>query len=147
MHVGPYDFFRFSPFGLKELLAQADLEVEILRYQGGVGTAVVQLVHNWVFSGLARLSRRGLWGALLAGLLLPLLLIWCTLNNLAALALDRLEIDTPRFSPTSGWSSGKPTVRGSRKCERGGKDRRRAGPGWLPCFPLAPFPAPWVGGG
>lgn len=99
VHVGPYDFFRFSPFGLRELLAQADLEVETLRYQGGVGTAVVQLVHNWVFSGLARLSRRSALGALLGGLLLPFLLLWCALNNLAALAVDRLDIDTPRFSP------------------------------------------------
>jgi len=99
VHVGPYDFFRFSPYGLKELLARAGLEVETLRYQGGVGTAVVQLVHNWVFSGLARLSRRGVLGTALAGLLLPLLVLWCALNNLAALAVDRLEIDTPRFSP------------------------------------------------
>jgi len=99
VHVGPYDFFRFSPYGLQELLQQAGLRLKILRYQGGVGTAVVQLLHNWVFSGLARLSRRGAWGALLGGLALPFLLIWCALNNLAALAVDRLDIDTPRFSP------------------------------------------------
>ncbi len=99
VHVGPYDFFRYSPFGLQELLGRAGLQVETLRYQGGVGTAVVQLIHNWAFSGLARLSRRSALAAVLAGLLLPLLLVWCALNNLAALAVDRLDIDTPRFSP------------------------------------------------
>ncbi len=99
VHVGPYDYFRFSPFGLAELLQNAGLRLKTLRYQGGVGTAVVQLLHNWIFSALARLSRRHWAWGLLVALALPLLTLLCAINNLAALALDRLEIDTERFSP------------------------------------------------
>lgn len=99
VHVGPYDFFRFTPFGLEELFQEAGLRLKTLRYQGGVGTAVVQLLHNWIFSGLARLSRRHVAWGLLSALALPLLVLFCAVNNLAALALDSIDRDTARFSP------------------------------------------------
>lgn len=99
VHVGPYDYFRFSPFGLKELLEEAGLRIKKLRYQGGVGASLVQMLHNWLFSGLARVSRRHALGAGAAALATPFLMALCAVNNLAALGLDRLNIDTERFSP------------------------------------------------
>lgn len=99
VHVGPYDFFRFSPFGITELLESAGLKVKTLRYQGEIGTAVVQLLHNWLFSSLARLSRRGRATAAVSALLMPFLMIVCAINNLIGLGLDKLAVDTDRFSP------------------------------------------------
>ncbi len=99
VHVGPYDFFRFSPFGISELLGRAGLKVKSIRYQGGIGTAVIQLLHNWIFSGLACLSRRRAALAGVFALMMPLLLLFCAMNNLIALALDKLAVDTERFSP------------------------------------------------
>jgi SAM-dependent methyltransferase len=99
VHVGPHDFFRFSPFGISELVERAGLKVKSIRYQGGIGTAVVQLLHNWIFSGLARLSRRGRAMAGLSALMVPFLLFICAINNLIGLGLDKLAVDTERFSP------------------------------------------------
>lgn len=99
VHVGPHDFFRFSPFGIRELVERAGLQVRSIRYQGGIGAAMVQLLHNWIFSGLARLSRRGRAAAALAVSLTPFLLVACPLSNLIGLGLDKLGVDTERFSP------------------------------------------------
>ncbi len=99
VHVGPHDFFRFSPFGITELVEGAGLKIQSLRYQGGIGTAVVQLVHNWMFSGLARLSRRGRATAAISALLMPFMMVICAINNLIGLGLDKLAVDTERFSP------------------------------------------------
>jgi SAM-dependent methyltransferase len=99
VHVGPHDFFRFSPFGIRALVEGAGLRVKGIRYQGGIGTAVVQLVHNWIFSAFARLSRRSRLRAALLSLLAPIFLIICAMNNLVGLGLDKLAGDTERFSP------------------------------------------------
>jgi hypothetical protein len=57
------------------------------------------MFHNWLFAGLARQTRRYKpLGALLL-LVLPLLLLFSLINNLAALALDRLNRNDLRFSP------------------------------------------------
>lgn len=98
-HMEPHDYFRFSPYGIADLVGRNGLTVRYLRGQGGIGSLLVQMFHNWLFSGLARQSRRhGLFNLLLA-LALPLLLMLSALDNLAALALDRLNRDDSRFSP------------------------------------------------
>jgi len=99
VHVGPYDFFRFSPFGIRELLERAGLKVQAIRYQGGIGTAIIQLIQNWIFSGLAALSRRRASLAGVFALAMPLIILVCAINNLIALGLDKLDLDTERFSP------------------------------------------------
>ncbi|MDI6854544.1 MAG: class I SAM-dependent methyltransferase [Deltaproteobacteria bacterium] len=99
VHVGPHDFFRFSPFGIKALLAQAGLSLKSLRYQGGIGTAIVQLLHNWIFSAMAGLARKGGAAAGIAWLATALMLPLCVFTNLLALGLDKLAVDTERFSP------------------------------------------------
>jgi SAM-dependent methyltransferase len=99
LHMEPYDFFRFSPYGLRDLLEKNGFRVRQLRGQGGIGALLVQMFHNWLFSGLSRQARGN---ALVKGLLLPvlpLLLLLSALNNLAALALDHLNGDDLRFTP------------------------------------------------
>jgi len=97
-HLEPHDYFRFSSYGIKDLAERNGLQVRQLRGQGSIGTLLVQMFHNWLFSGLARQGRRhGLLNVLLA-LALPLLLMLSALDNLAALALDRLNRHDTRFS-------------------------------------------------
>ena len=116
LHLEPHDFFRFSPYGIKDLLERHGLRVRQLRGQGGIGTLLVQMFHNWLFSGLARQARRSKpWGILLIPAL-PLLLLLAAGNNLAALALDRVNNDDLRFAPNlwvvlekNGFEPGKGT--------------------------------------
>lgn len=99
LHMEPYDFYRFSPYGLKGLLEKNGFGICQMRGQGGIGALLVQMFHNWLFSGLSRKARDNVW---LRGLLvpvLPLLLVLSALNNLAALALDRAGGDDLRFTP------------------------------------------------
>ena len=99
LHLEPHDFFRFSPYGLRALLESNGLVIRELRGQGGIGTLVVQLFHNWLFSGLSRQARRHVLFRALAGLMLPVLLFLSALGNLAALALDFLNRKDLRFTP------------------------------------------------
>lgn len=99
LHMEPYDYFRYTPYGFRSLAERQGLKVKEVRGQGGIAALLVQMFHNWLFSGLVRLARRQtLVGALLA-LLLPFLLVLTVLNNLAALALDRLHRKDMRFTP------------------------------------------------
>jgi SAM-dependent methyltransferase len=100
LHLEPQDFFRFSPYGIKSLLERNNgLRVRELRGQGGIGTLLIQMFHNWLFSGLARQARHSRSWAVLFVPLLPLLLLLAAGNNLAALALDRVNRHDLRFSP------------------------------------------------
>jgi SAM-dependent methyltransferase len=99
LHMEPHDYFRFSPYGIKELLERNGLAVRQLRGQGGIGTLLVQMFHNWLFSGLARTARGHMFQKALLALLLPLLLLLSTLDNLVGLALDHLSPDDLRFTP------------------------------------------------
>jgi SAM-dependent methyltransferase len=99
LHMEPHDYFRFSPYGIRDLLARNGLVVRQLRGQGGIGTLLVQMFHNWLFSGLARRARRSMLMKGLLALLLPPLLLFSLLNNLVALTLDRLDQNDLRFTP------------------------------------------------
>jgi SAM-dependent methyltransferase len=99
LHLEPHDFFRFSPYGIKELLERNGLRVHQLRGQGGIGTLLVQMFHNWLFSGLARQTRHYRPLGVLLLPVLPLLLLVSVVNNLAALALDRLNKNDLHFTP------------------------------------------------
>jgi SAM-dependent methyltransferase len=99
LHMEPNDYFRFSPYGIKKLFEGNSLIVRQLRGQGGIGTLLVQMFHNWLFSGLARQARRHVFLRVGFSLVLPFLLLLSALNNLAALALDHLNRKDLRFSP------------------------------------------------
>jgi len=110
LHMEPHDYFRFTPYGIKGLLERNGLVVREIRGQGGLGTLLVQILHNWLFSGLARLARRHRILGMLLVLASPFLLILSTLDNLVALALDRLNSNDLRFAPNLWVVAGKPAV-------------------------------------
>jgi ubiquinone/menaquinone biosynthesis C-methylase UbiE len=99
LHMEPHDYFRFSPYGIKEVLERNGLAVRQFRGQGGIGTLLVQMFHNWLFSGLARRARRHALQKALLTLFLPFLLFLSAIDNLAGLALDHLNRDDLRFTP------------------------------------------------
>ena len=99
LHMEPHDYYRFSPYGMKALLERNGLSVSQLRGQGGIGTLLALMFHNWLFSGLARRARRHPTLKALLTLAMPVLLLLSTLNNLVALALDRLNRNDLRFTP------------------------------------------------
>jgi SAM-dependent methyltransferase len=99
VHLNPFDFFRFSPFGIRDLLGRNGLKVQRLRYQGGIGTAIVQMFHNWLFGSVLQLAKGHIGLEILQALVFPFLILLCTLDNLVGLALDRLAIGTELFSP------------------------------------------------
>jgi SAM-dependent methyltransferase len=99
LHMEPNDYFRFSPYGIKNLFEGNSLRVRQLRGQGGIGTLLVLMFHNWLFSGLARQARRHTLLRVCFSLVLPFLLLLSAFNNLAALALDHLNRRDLRFSP------------------------------------------------
>ena len=78
LHEAPYDFWRFTRFGLELLLGEAGFEVEELSAQGGVWRLVGQAVNNAIVTrwGAGVISH----GAFLA-------------VNVVALALERVWRD------------------------------------------------------
>jgi ubiquinone/menaquinone biosynthesis C-methylase UbiE len=99
LHMEPHDYFRFSPYGIQELLEKSGLAVRQLRGQGGIGTLLVQMFHNWLFSGLAHRARRHMLQKALVTMVLPLLFLLSTLDNLVGLGLDHLNPNDLRFTP------------------------------------------------
>jgi SAM-dependent methyltransferase len=99
LHMEPYDYFRFSSYGIRDLLARSGLKITRLSGQGGIGTCLVQTFHNWLFSGIARKVRRHWALKLLCTIAMPFLMLFAALNNLAALGLDRLNRHDLRFTP------------------------------------------------
>lgn len=99
LHLEPHDYFRFTPYGLRLLLEKNSLKVLELRGQGGIGTLVVQMFHNWLFSGVKRWVRRGRPRSWLLAPALPFLLLLTLIDNVVALAWDWLDAGNLRFSP------------------------------------------------
>jgi len=99
LHMEPHDHFRFTPYGIRGMLERNGLLVQEIRGQGGIGTLLVQMLHNWLFSGLGRFARRHRTLGLLLLLASPFFLFLSALDNLMALTLDRLNRDDLRFAP------------------------------------------------
>jgi SAM-dependent methyltransferase len=88
-HEEPYDFFRFTKFGLQYLLDEAGFEVVAMRANGGKWALVGQmLLNSWRSSFEMRGRRRRL---LVGGAYSLLRAKW--LVNLLFGALDRLDAD------------------------------------------------------
>lgn len=98
LHLEPHDYFRFSPYGIRLLLENHGLKITELRGQGGIGSLLVVILHNWLFSGVARWARRRRLAKALVIPLVPFLVLLTPINNAAALLLDRLAGFDLRFS-------------------------------------------------
>lgn len=92
-HATPYDYFRFSEYGLKNLLKDYDYEILEFHYQGYLGTAIFSIINGfiWNLSSKNKILRNTI--------LLPFLLIIFSINNIIGLLLDKLKMKdfTPNF--------------------------------------------------
>lgn len=110
LHMEPHDYFRFTPYGIRGMLERNGLLVREIRSQGGIGTLLVQMLHNWLFSELGRFARRHKILGMLLVLASPLFLLLSVLDNLVALALDRLNFNDLRFAPNLWVVAEKPVA-------------------------------------
>jgi SAM-dependent methyltransferase len=83
LHEQPYDYYRYTRYGLQHLLRQHYLAVVSIQPQGGAWVLVGQIVNNILWSRPRRKFSLG-WTAGMATTLLV---------NLAAVLLDRLFYD------------------------------------------------------
>ncbi|NBK97435.1 MAG: SAM-dependent methyltransferase [Erysipelotrichia bacterium] len=90
-HATPYDYHRFSEYGLKMLLEKYALEVVEWHYQGYLGTTLFSIINGFIWEKLVcvRFFRNTF--------LLPFILTIFTCNNLFGLILDL--IPAKHFSP------------------------------------------------
>lgn len=90
LHDAPYDFFRFTPFGLHSLLKAAGFKVSKLEARGNLFTTTANNFNTGLYQLVRQLAQNILWRPLvivLALLFLPL--SWFT--NLIALFLSPLD--------------------------------------------------------
>lgn len=90
-HATPYDFHRFSEYGLRELLQKHSLEVIEWHYQGYLGTTLFSIINGFIWEKLASVR------CLRNTLLLPFILGIFTCHNFLGLLLDL--IPAKHFSP------------------------------------------------
>ncbi|WP_324171531.1 class I SAM-dependent methyltransferase [Sulfurimonas sp.] len=92
-HATPYDFFRFSEYGLKELCKKYDFEILEFHYQGYFGTAIVSMLNGFIWNLASK------YKILRNTIFLPILLIMFTINNIIGLCLDLIKLKefTPNF--------------------------------------------------
>lgn len=90
-HATPYDFHRFSEYGLKALLQKHGLEVLEWHYQGYLGTTLFSIINGFLWEQLACIR------SLRNTVLLPFILALFTCNNIFGLILDL--IPAKHFSP------------------------------------------------
>lgn len=94
IHAEPNDYFRFSEYGIKQLLKNEGFKIVEFRYNGYVGTLLISIINSflwqfWNRNILLKLLRNTVF-------LMPILLIFM-INNLLGLVLDQIK-DT-KFSP------------------------------------------------
>jgi len=90
-HATPYDYHRFSEYGLRTLFQKYGLEVLEWHYQGYLGTTLFSIINGFIWEKLAyvRFFRNTF--------LLPFILAIFTYNNVFGLILDL--IPAKHFSP------------------------------------------------
>lgn len=85
LHGRPHDYRRLSEYGVRRVLA--DLEVEEVRLQGAVGSALGVLLLNWLDNQASASVPLGL----LRFVLLPVWVLFVLVVNLAGRLFDRLD--------------------------------------------------------
>ncbi|WP_228126529.1 class I SAM-dependent methyltransferase [Candidatus Marinarcus aquaticus] len=90
-HAQPYDFFRFSEFGLKTLLEKNGFEVIEFHYQGYLGTTLISIINGYIWD---RTSKFRCFRNIVC---LPIILPIFVFNNIIGLFLDTFKAQS--FSP------------------------------------------------
>lgn len=90
-HAEPYDFWRFSEYGLRHLIAEEGFEIAEFHYQGYIGTALVSIWNGFLWQAASR------YKPLRNTVFLPFLLITFVFNNGIGRMLDCIKISS--YSP------------------------------------------------
>ena len=81
-HEVPYDFFRFTRFGIVELLSRSGLEVEHLQADTGTAETLAMLVNTYISNDLVpRIYFRGVSRAVALLVCFPIQLLALTLKK------------------------------------------------------------------
>ena len=100
MHGVPYDFYRYTAYGLRHLLETTGFEVESIRPNGSFGAYVGLMINIYLFQHFFEFRER-YWVKAVLGMLkvvlTPVLLLVVFVVNLVGLLLDRLFTD-PYFT-------------------------------------------------
>ncbi len=88
LHEEPYDFFRITKHGIKELLEEAGFKIEYIKANGGKWAAMFQMMINTVYSTFKYKTVRS---KILKIIFLELHLTW--LINKMAIYIDRKFFD------------------------------------------------------
>ncbi|MCK4351967.1 class I SAM-dependent methyltransferase [candidate division WOR-3 bacterium] len=103
VHGEPYDFFRYTRYGLKYLIEKNGFHILKMEANGSLWSTIGAMFNIWVFSYLFRTNNKKLNRLLLVlkALLTPFLLMLFALTNLLCLGLDNLFPKIDNFA--SNW--------------------------------------------
>lgn len=88
LHEEPYDFFRITKHGLKEMMEKSGLEIEYIKANGGKWAAMFQMMLNTVYSTF---KYKTIKSKILKIIFLELRLTW--LINQFAIWIDKRHFD------------------------------------------------------
>ncbi len=94
LHEEPYDFFRYTKFGLQTLFTEAGFAVVSCEQRGGYFTLVAQLISRYLIDKL-RLHKHPLSGRIMSRF------FQCI--SWLAISLDRLDTSPANRKHTIGW--------------------------------------------
>ena len=100
MHGIPYDFYRYTEYGLRHLLEKAGFVVESVEKNGSFGAYLGLMINVYLFQHFFEFRKRYWMKALLGALkvlLTPVLLLVVFIVNVAGLLLDKI-FDDPYFT-------------------------------------------------
>lgn len=92
-HATPYDYYRFSEYGLKKICETYNFEIIEFHYQGYLGTTIFSILNGFIWELASK------YKYLRNFILLPLLLIIFSINNCFGMLLDKIKLKnfTPNF--------------------------------------------------
>lgn len=93
LHDLPYDFFRYTRFGLKELLNKTGFEIIKVKPMGNYPVFAGQMFNVFILNKILELMRRNLIWKLVLAALLPFILLACLISNLLSLVFSGLIKD------------------------------------------------------
>jgi SAM-dependent methyltransferase len=90
-HAEPHDYWRFSEHGIRQLLEEQNFSIKEFHYQGYLGTTLISILNGFIWQLLSKNKFiRNI-------LLLPLMLILFSINNIIGLFLDLIKLNA--YSP------------------------------------------------
>lgn len=84
-HGSPYDFRRFTIYGLKQLLEKYEM-IE-LKKQGGIGSVLGILIVNWLNEWISLYKIT----LILKNIFMPVWILWCFIVNVLGICLDKVD--------------------------------------------------------